>query len=60
MEKQKQVEFQEELSALLKKYDLVMGVQDVPASKKVVFMPKKKEGEVTGTPLNTETEVAQA
>lgn len=52
MEKQK--EFQEEFSALLKKYDVSLTVQEVPATRKIVVVPNKKEEVVTGTEVPPE------
>lgn len=43
MQNEKLVEFKKELQALLTKYEVTLVIEDVPASKKIVIAPVKKE-----------------
>ncbi len=58
MEETKLAEFNKELTALLKKYGVILTIEDVPATKKIVVAPVKMEttSETTGT---KESEVSE-
>lgn len=43
MEPELQQQFNEEMRALLEKYEVELGIEDIPATKKIVIVPKKKE-----------------
>lgn len=43
MQNEKLAEFNKELQALLAKYEVTLVIEDVPASKKIVIAPVKKE-----------------
>ncbi len=56
MQEEKLKEFNQELTDLLKKYEVTLTIEDVPATKRIVVAPVKTQSEVTGTPTNEPTE----
>jgi hypothetical protein len=54
MNQEKLQEFNQELTDLLKKYEVTLTIEDVPASKRIGIAPIKTESEVTGTPVPNE------
>lgn len=45
MEETKLKEFNEKLQALLKEYDISLSVEEIPAQKKIVVVPNKKDAQ---------------